>query len=103
MKKSAERVQRRSNRFDARERQRTVFEENGSAEQSDMSSNFHISIGWSLRKPSEEIIRKLDQVTDEDLSGLRLEVNSIKIKIGNTVTAVPLTSGLELSNGILQI
>ncbi|KAL8822858.1 MAG: hypothetical protein Q9191_006414 [Dirinaria sp. TL-2023a] len=84
-------------------KQRTVALESDCAEQADMSSNFHISIGWSLAKPTEDAVRRLDEVADEELSGIKLDVNCIKIKIGNAVTAVPLKSGSERANGIFQI
>lgn len=101
LKKSMECDQRRGSRSSFG-KPRTAALESHCAEQADLSSNFHISIGWSLAEPTEDMVRRLDQVADEELTGLKLEVDCIKIKIGNAVTAVPLKSGLERLNGTLQ-
>lgn len=67
----------------------------------DESSHFHVSIAWSLVRPPEESITWLDSRTDEDFN-FCFAVSSIKVKIGNAVTAIALPSKLEISNGIID-
>lgn len=69
----------------------------------DQSSNFHISIGWSLGCPSAEISSgtpTLHQLDTQSLPEFQFEVNSIKLKIGNSVTSISLVSKMENSSGI---
>ena len=67
----------------------------------DVSSHFHVSIGWSLSRPSEEAIVSMNSKIDGEFN-FRFLVNSIKVKIGNAVTALMLLSKLELSNGYID-
>ena len=54
----------------------------------DLSSCFHISIAWTLDKPSAPMQQSLeDLVKDKDEFHLKLDVDAIKTKIGNTVTS----------------
>ena len=99
--KSTKRPKQHRNRDVPRE-QETAASERDCAEQSDVSSSFHISIGWSLDEPAESMNEKLDGITDYELSELSLEVNSIKVKIGNAITVISLISEVACSNGIIQ-
>ena len=67
----------------------------------DASSHFHVSLAWSLAQPPEESVTWLSNRTDEDFS-FCFTVSSIKVKIGNVVTALALSSKLEISNGIVD-
>lgn len=95
------RPKQQGNRDVPREQEIAATERDG-AERSDVSSSFHISIGWSLHKPAESMDEKLDEITDDELSGLSLEVNSIKAKIGNVITVISLISEVAYSNRIIQ-
>lgn len=67
----------------------------------DVASSFHISIGWSLNSPSNESSAELKNRIDVRDIFFQLHVSSIKVKIGNGVTAIPLASKVEIFNGIL--
>lgn len=67
----------------------------------DTSSCFHISIGWSLKGPEEEV--KLEDMFKEQGIGGTLSIDAIKVKIGNAVTVIPLSSSLDTSSAILEI
>jgi hypothetical protein len=66
----------------------------------DISSCFHISIGWSLEGPGEEA--KLEDIFKEQDIGGALSIDAVKVKIGNTVTVLPLSSSLDTSSAILE-
>jgi hypothetical protein len=56
---------------------------------------FHVSIAWSFAEPSEELRRVTERVFGEKSVRERIEqvqipVDGVKVKIGNTVTHVPL-------------
>lgn len=55
----------------------------------DFSSNFHISIAWSISAPETTGVIDLDDVP---LNGLFINFDSVKVKIGNGVSNIPLTS-----------
>lgn len=58
----------------------------------DYSDMFHFSLGWSLEKPSKEMIDfgGVEEKVSEDLRDIRAQFDSVKVKIGNTITSVPL-------------
>lgn len=66
----------------------------------DISSPFHISIGWSLEGPEEAI--KLEDIFKEQDIGGTLSIDAVKVKIGNAVTVIPLSSSLDTSSAILE-
>ena len=68
----------------------------------DMSSHFHISIGWLLNQPPVAMEEKLEELGNEQPLGTTLSIDAIKIKIGNAVTSISLSSRLDVSNGILS-
>jgi len=55
---------------------------------------FHVTIGWSLEAPEEELRKQLatDIGTEfkAQLSQLTMKVEEVKVKIGNVVTVLPL-------------
>lgn len=59
----------------------------------DLSSRFHISIGWTLQRPVAKGQRTGNALTSKkDLRSLRdltVEVHSIKVKIGSDVSRIP--------------
>jgi hypothetical protein len=66
----------------------------------DMSSSFHISIGWTRTPPSQDLVDALDRVTE--LKEIKVDVRTVKAKIGNTITSIPLTSKVDVSNSIIE-
>ncbi|KAL8716935.1 MAG: hypothetical protein Q9225_005773 [Loekoesia sp. 1 TL-2023] len=62
----------------------------------DASAHFHVSIGWTLEEPPEALL-------DETISGqaLKVDVRTIKIKVGNGIVLVQLGSRMLESNGLI--
>ena len=67
----------------------------------DMSSSFHLSIGWTLSAPSQGLRERLS-TTGIEFQAIRVGVNTIKVKIGNGITAIPLEMKIENSNKIIE-
>lgn len=67
----------------------------------DQSSRFHISIGWSLTPPAADLNLTLKNGTDVHKITYEFHISSVKVKIGNGVTAYSLPSKVETSNGII--
>ena len=67
----------------------------------DRPSQFHISIGWTLKAPSEEMVSMLRIRLKDQAIGFHVSVDTVKVKIGNGIIAVPLLSKVEASGGIL--
>lgn len=69
----------------------------------DLSTSFHISIGWTLEAPSQESINKLETIDLKDIKGFRINVDCLKAKVGNIITAValPTQSNMDKSHGII--
>ena len=67
----------------------------------DASASFHVSIGWSLTTPSESLLMKLDHAS-HDFQTMRISVNSVKVKIGNSITSIPLASKIATSHTIIE-
>jgi hypothetical protein len=67
----------------------------------DASDSFHISVGWVLTAPSEALIEKLNQ-TRHDVRLAKIDVHTVKLKIGNGITAVSLASKIDSSNRIIE-
>lgn len=61
----------------------------------DVSSNFHISIGWALNAPSEDpcIGRKIEAASP--ISEFQITVKALKLKIGNSITSISLLPKTE--------
>lgn len=69
----------------------------------DMTSHFHVSIGWSLTRPCENMLAELKSITNDPLFPFRFSIDSLKVKIGNAVTAIALPSKVEAVNSIIDI
>ncbi len=67
----------------------------------DMSSNFHISIAWTLHPPSQSMLEQIQHL-NHDFPALQIPIQTIKAKIGNTVSSIPLASKTDSSNKILE-
>lgn len=61
----------------------------GSHTTDDLSSCFHVSIGWTIDKPDSLLEQGLEELKGENLS-FGISVTAVKIKIGNAVTSVSL-------------
>ena len=67
----------------------------------DASPSFHVSIGWTLTKPSESLSKKLNHAS-RDFQAMRISVNSIKVKIGNSITSIALASKIATFHTIIE-
>ena len=66
----------------------------------DASASFHFSIGWTLTAPSGSLSKKLDHAS-HDFQAMRISVTSVKVKIGNSITSIPLASKIDTSHTII--
>ncbi len=73
----------------------------GPLDDMDMSSSFHISIGWTLGAPRQDLRERL-HATGVDFQGIKIDVNTVKVKIGNGITAIPFTTKIENLNKIIE-
>lgn len=67
----------------------------------DLSSSIHSSIAWTLTAPSQESVEKLENAS-HDFGTMKIGINAVKAKIGNSVTSVSLTSKLDTLNRIIE-
>lgn len=67
----------------------------------DLTSKFHISIGWSLSPPPADLNSTMKNGTSMHDISYEFHISSVKVKIGNGVTAYSLPSKVETSNGII--
>jgi U6 snRNA phosphodiesterase len=60
----------------------------------DFSSAFHVSIGWTLEQPSSYVTDITKATTKdtifESLKTVSIKVDTLKVKVGNIVTSIPL-------------
>ena len=84
----------------SRGRSRAVSTRNGIQ---DCTPCFHVSIAWSHRPLSNDIIANSRAIHSADFEGLSIEVRAVKIKVGNVVTALPLSPGLVDTGGIIGV
>lgn len=61
----------------------------------DYSHCFHISLAWSLTHPSPAAKERAASIDLQDLSGLTVHFSSVKAKIGNNVSSIPLEAGIQ--------
>lgn len=73
----------------------------GASNDVDMSSNFHISIGWTLAAPTQDMRQLLDG-TGITFEAIKVEVDTVKVKIGNGITAISLGSKIDESNKMIE-
>lgn len=67
----------------------------------DMSSSFHISIGWTLGVPSQDLRERLN-TRGIDFLTLKVDVSTVKVKIGNGITAISLATKIDSSNKMIE-
>lgn len=79
----------------------------GDEEGEGVDGAFHVSVAWSFAEPTEDIRARTAAVFAREekrqkgvLGGIRIPVDSIKVKIGNVVTDIPLAEkGTKGSGG----
>lgn len=105
----------RSDPVSARGRGRRVRATSGSARKPrqatvcgdrDLSECFHVSIAWTLERPSEAMMSRLTSVNGsfelaETVKNLVVRFASVKLKIGNAVTDVPFKVHAEEGKGLI--
>ena len=67
----------------------------------DLSSYFHISIGWTLNPPSTDLTDRTRSTVLRDIMVLQIPVNAVKVKIGNNVTSIQLPTKVEEGRGLI--
>ena len=67
----------------------------------DASTSFHVSIGWTLTTPSDSSSKKLKHAS-HDFQAMKISVDSVKVKIGNSITSIPLASKIDTSHTIIE-
>ena len=53
----------------------------------DVTSNFHISIAWSLEAPSSALAAQTRSMDISRLKEVQVSVKAVKVKIGNIITS----------------
>lgn len=69
--------------------------------QDDMSSYFHISIAWTLDRPTDDMRQSFANLMEVESMRLGFKVSVIKAKVGNAVTSFLLAARKDSSKGIL--
>ena len=67
----------------------------------DVSSSFHISIGWTLGTAIHGLRENLN-TTGIDFQAIRVNVNQVKAKVGNGITAISLATKVDTLNKIIE-
>lgn len=67
----------------------------------DFSSSFHVSIGWTLGVPAQGLRERLN-ATGIESQALTVDVNTVKVKVGNGITAISLATKIDSSNKIIE-
>ena len=67
----------------------------------DASASFHVSIGWTLTTPSDSLSTKLKHAS-HDFQAMKIGVDAVKVKIGNSITSIPLASKIDTSHTIIE-
>jgi len=64
----------------------------------DSSNSFHVSIAWTLKEPQHKVSPQI-LPTWRSVQNIEVPVKCVKIKIGNTITSIPLeTKRSDLRN-----
>ena len=67
----------------------------------DTAFGFHVSIGWSLRKPPEDTMHRLCDIMSPKQT-LKIVISKIKIKVGNSIQVVDLLEKQSGDGGIVS-
>jgi len=71
--------------------------------QDDYSDFFHFSIGWMLEEPEElqKDFCTIDKKLLDEISSIKVCFDSVKVKIGNTISSISLHKDTKRKRGIL--
>jgi hypothetical protein len=72
----------------------------------DVSGAFHISIGWTLRSPSQGLLELTKTIALDhmkELNQIRVKIEEIKSKVGNVVTSIPLPKNVSVGKGLFGV
>lgn len=61
----------------------------------DYSNCFHISLAWTLSEPSTGTRERIARINLRMLREFSVHFNSVKAKIGNNVSNIPLSAGMQ--------
>jgi len=69
----------------------------------DHSDFFHFSIGWMLGEPeeSQKDFGIMDKKLLDEISSISVSFNSVKVKIGNTISSISLRKDGKRKRGVL--
>lgn len=73
----------------------------GPSSDMDMSSSFHVSIGWTLAAPTQGLRERLNS-TSMNFQAIKVDINTVKAKIGNAITAISLATKIDTANKIIE-
>ena len=77
------------------------FNRSGTSNDADMSSSFHVSIGWTLDDPTPDM-RQILNTSGISFEAIKVGVNTVKVKVGNGITAISLANKIDDSNKIIE-
>jgi hypothetical protein len=72
----------------------------------DVSDAFHISIAWTLTKPTPELLELTKTMVTghmKDLCQILVKIEEIKSKVGNLVTNISLPRTVSVGKGLFGI
>lgn len=61
----------------------------------DYSHCFHISLAWTLTQPSSIAKERVANIDLQKVKGFTVHFDSVKAKIGNNVSSIPLSMGIQ--------
>lgn len=64
-----------------------------SSQRVDYSACFHVSLAWGLSEPSARDEERVAGIDRSPLENLHVRFDSVKVKIGNHVESIPLSTG----------
>ncbi|CAG8037323.1 unnamed protein product [Penicillium olsonii] len=82
-------------RAHGQQQQASSIDEDNDTNTGDFSGCFHISLAWSLSEPSSRDRDRLARIDLQALRDIQIGFDSMKAKIGNNVTSIPLDSSLN--------
>ena len=69
----------------------------------DVTSHFHVSIGWKLDPPSRDSVAELNRSIAESDSAFTISIDSIQVKIGNAIITIPLPTAAEAQHRLFGL
>ncbi|KAL6715973.1 poly(U)-specific 3'-to-5' RNA exonuclease [Lecanora helva] len=67
----------------------------------DASDAFHVSIAWMLHPPKQILVDGAEK-TSFDMQGIEIDVQVVKLKMGNQIISIPLGSKIDSLNKIIE-